>query len=490
MRRLLPLAFLVLGLLAPAGAGAAPPSGHVIVVFLPKPVYKIYNPNNPTVLDRLDAEKSLALGLVSETQGGYNQTQALLDYTSGARTSQTTYRPSTPPLLTFVPIGKTGVVYGWYAAAQRANTAPANIHLGLLASSVPGGAAYVSVSGQPDRSEAVVAADRQGLVDYVSLGRPITLMPRLHTALTTHRLVVVGLPEQQTGIDVLHQIIAARAPNDLIVVTQKPPTGKAGQLSPMGIAGLGGNGALTSQTTHRHGIVAAIDLLPTVLTHLGLPIPNDVRGQTVTSEGVRDAANLHAISKRYSVIGARRFPALEAIMFTWLAVVLALGVWRDRDGVRRGMRWGGLAILWLPTMLLVTAWLNAGRTPELVILCAGSFVLAALTDRFVRWPRAPAVPALVGLVAYAVDLVENSQLIVRSLLGPNPRSGSRFYGIGNELEIALTLLLLVGVAALLPGRKRSNRAALVFAVAGTVYAAIIASGRLGADVGGVFTVGG
>jgi hypothetical protein len=490
IRRLAFVAVLGAALLAPARAGAATPQSHVIVVFLPRTIYKVYNPNNPTVLDSLDAEKSLALGLVSETQGGYVQTQAVLDVTSGTRTSQSTYKPKNPPLLTFVPIGDTGVVYGWYSAVKRAQTAPADVYPGLLASSVPGGAAYIGATRVKNRVDADVAADQQGLVDTVSLGTSATIPARVKTALQTHRLVVVGLPQRDRGLNAMHQIIRQRSPNDLVIVTQTPPAGKAGQLSPMGIAGLKTNGALTSETTHRHGIIAAIDLLPTVLKHLGIKVPSAVKGEPITTEGVRDASNLHALSKRLSVIGARRFPALEAMMFTWLAIVLALGVWRDRAGVRQGMRWGGLAIMWLPTSLLFSAWLNVHRTPELVVICVLSFVLAAITDRFVRWPRAPAVPAIAGLLAYAGDLVQNSQLIVRSLLGPNPRSGSRFYGIGNELEITLTLLLLVGVAAVLRRRERSNTAAAIVAVWGILAAAIIASGRLGADVGGVFTVGG
>jgi hypothetical protein len=490
IRRLAFVAVLLAALLAPSRAGAATSQPHVVLVFLPRTLYKVYNPNNPTVLDRLNAEKSLALGLVSETQGGYNQTQALLDFTSGTRTSQTTYKPKNPPLLTFIPIRDTGVVYGFYSAVKRAETAPADIFPGLLASSIPGGAAYVGAQHVKNRVDADVAADEEGVVNYVSLGTSATIADRVKASLQTHRFVVVGLPQRQRGIDAMHRILQQRAPNDLVIVTQTPPAGKAGQLSPMGIAGLKTNGALTSETTHRHGIIAAIDVLPTVLKHLGIRIPKAVKGEPITTEGVRDASNLHALAKRLSVIGARRFPALEAIMFTWLAIVLALGVWRDRVGFRQGLRWGGLAIMWLPTSLLFTAWLNVHRTPELVVICVASFVLAAITDRFVRWPRAPAVPAIAGLVVYAVDLVQNSQLIVRSLLGPNPRSGSRFYGIGNELEITLTLLLLVGVAAVLRRRERSNRAAAIVAVWGIVAAAIIASGQLGADVGGVFTVGG
>ena len=51
------------------------------------------------------------------------------------------------------------------------------------------------------------------------------------------------------------------------------------------------------------------------------------------------------------------------------------------------------------------------------------------------------------------------------------------------------MLLLVGLAALLAGRGRSRNLALAFALPGLALGAAIGSGRLGADVGGVVTVG-
>jgi hypothetical protein len=153
------------------------------------------------------------------------------------------------------------------------------------------------------------------------------------------------------------------------------------------------------------------------------------------------------------------------------------------------MRLGALAVMWLLSVLLVTAALHPGRGLELLLIAGLSFVLAALTDRFVPWPRGPMVPCLVTVLFYIVDLANHSHLIIRSLLGPNPRFGSRYYGIGNELESSLPVLLFVGLAALLYGRTRSRGVAAVFAGAGLILGAAIGSGRLGADVGGVITVG-
>ena len=48
-----------------------------------------------------------------------------------------------------------------------------------------------------------------------------------------------------------------------------------------------------------------------------------------------------------------------------------------------------------------------------------------------------------------LDLARGSQWIGASLAGPNPKGGARFFGIGNELEIILSLEVLFGLGALL-----------------------------------------
>ena len=89
--------------------------------------------------------------------------------------------------------------------------------------------------------------------------------------------------------------------------------------------------------------------------------------------------------------------------------------------------------------------------------------------------------------AYAVDVVLGSHLTVLSLAGPNPASGSRFFGIGNELEAVVAALVPLGVGAALAALPRTRdggrEAAVAFMVAGGVAAAAFAIGRFGADVG-------
>lgn len=482
------LAVLLLALTgaAPAQAAAPAPARHAVLAFLPSG-----GDNNPKpVLDRLDARQELALGLVSATQGRYSPQQALLDLSAGSRTSAAVYHPVNPPDLELVVGGdRSGFIFGWSKVLDRAGTAPAEITPGLLASQIPGGAAYAGVTRR-NHLDAVAAADRAGDVARVSLGRAAGLADRVRRLARRYRLVVAGLPTAAKGDAVLDGLVRDRRPGDLLIVMQTPPRARVPQLLPIAAAGVpGANGALTSQTTHLDGIVAAIDVPVTILDRLGLKVPDGVKGQPMRAEGVRDAGALKSVGARLKVVSGRRTPTFGVLMFTWLALVLALGVAADRRGIRAGLRIGALAMFWVLPMLLVTGAIAPSRLAEMAIVTAGAFGLGALTDRLVRWPRAPLVPAAVALVAYATDLAFGSPLIIRSLLGVNPRSGSRFYGLGNELEATLAVLLMVGLGALLWKRGRSRSSAAIVAVAGLVLGVFTGAAELGADVGGVITVG-
>ncbi len=445
----------------------------------------------PAVLDLINGHPELALGMLSATQSGYTPQQALLDLTAGTRTSRGTYHPHEPPELSLLPIEDgSGLIVNWLAAVSRAESAPADIVPGLLAGSIAGGAGYVGIARKAN-AEATIATDRAGHVATVSLGTGSTVAARVQELLRDHRLVVALLPAGYAGDRQLDALLAARAPGELFIAMQDPPPFQGPQLLATGIAGLGsGNAGFSSATTHIDGIAAGIDVLPTILGHLGVAVPASVRGEPIRIGGPRDADALRRLNDRLEVIAPRRMPTLYTFLFTWLGIVLLAGILRDRAGVRWAMRIGGLALMWLPPMLLVTAALVPSEQAELFLVAGGAFALALATDRVLPWPRGPALPTIVTLLVYTADLANDSHFVIRSLLGPSPRSGSRFYGLGNELEIVLTIVMLVAVAATLRRRERTRGGAVAFALGGVALAAVVGSGRLGADVGGIFTIAG
>ncbi|HYF24443.1 MAG TPA: hypothetical protein VD931_01750 [Baekduia sp.] len=486
------LAVLVAALAAAAPAAAGPPRAVIAFFPLAEDLPEDAPPQVP-ILDRFEAVPDVSLGLTGATQGRYTVTQALLDMSQGTRTSAGAYDPERVPELELAVFGREGIHAGWLDARARAETAPADVVPGLLGQTVPGGVAYAGVrDAENENAEAIVAADRRGRIQDVSLGRSDDVAARALRLLRDHRLVVVGLPGGFEGDAQMRRLRAARGQRDLLLVLQTPPGRRAPQLLPTiadGLARGGDPGMLTSRTTRLEGVVAGIDVAPTVLHHLGVGIPDEMTGQRITVQGSPDAEALRDLESRLRVVGPRRFPALQTLLAVWLVTMLVASLIADRRGTRWAMRAGALALLWMPAVLLLTAALRPSRTLELALVAGVSFLAGALTDRFVRWPRGPLVPCAVSVLAYVADLARGSDLIIRSLLGPNPRFGSRYYGIGNELEATLPVLLLLALAVGLMALGRSRRAAVIAGVCGGLLGAAIGWGRMGADVGGAPTIG-
>lgn len=388
-------------------------------------------------------------------------------------------------------VNGSGAIKGWEAILERADSAPQTIEPGLLASSIPGGVAYV---GDATRLQETVipAANRLGQISKLALANTRDTARRAHAQAEEFDLVVVATSPGRNGIRELRQILHQRRPGQLVIATQTPPLGPILPLLPIAAAGLGEDepGGLTSDTTNLPNLVAGIDIAPTILDHLGLPIPDAMKGRVIRVDGERQPAELTPFRDRLDELGPRRTPALYSLAAGWLLVYLIagvlLGAGRARLPVRRI---GGLAVLWLPAVILIPAAMgNPSRELEYLIIAGGALLLGFVSDRLLPWPRAALIPAAVGLLAITVDLAFGSHLITRSVFGPNPGYGSRFYGIGNELKPALMVLLLAGLAAIFTGRPKSNRTALIVIGSGLFLGVVLGSGRLGAGVGAAIIV--
>jgi hypothetical protein len=435
----------------------------------------------------------LSVGLMSATQGPYTREQLLLDIGQGARVASSAYDPPRPPALALKPRGGGAVVAGWQAALRRARRAPQLLRPGLLGGQVPGGAAYAGIAGA-DTLDGVAAADRRGRVAAVSLGSGASLPARTRALLRGRRLVVCDLPEGTQGLVDLRVLSAARRPGQLLVVVQRARGGAGGELLWVAAGGLKGGGGheLTSPTTKQRGLLAAIDIAPTILRALGArATPPGVRGAALETDGALESAGLRSLQARLRVVGGRRLKVLGCLLAAWAALLLAatsVGRGRARGTRRWAMRVGGLAVLWTPVAALLGAAIEPSAAVEYATVTLACALLAAVTDRLVPWPRAPLVAALAGVVALVADALAGTQLLVRSLLGPNPILGARFYGFGNELKSGLAVAVLAAVAAALFPAVRSRRSALTMALAGVALAAIEGAATIGAGVGGVILV--
>jgi hypothetical protein len=270
------------------------------------------------------------------------------------------------------------------------------------------------------------------------------------------------------------------------VIAIARPTGRSDDPLPIGIAGEGFHGDLTSDSTRLDGYVLSTDVAPTILQRFGVEAPSEMSGQPIRSEGSVDPAAVETLARRMAAISPRRGPVIGFSLLAWGLVFLgAVEIGRGR-AARPGVRLLGLLVVYLPLLLLLAAAIEPGKWAEAVLVALGSPLLAALTLRLWSGYRALGVAAGGTVLAYAVDVIVGSPLTSLSLLGPNPGLGVRFYGIGNELEALLAVLVVGGtgaaIAGFAPGLPR-RRCAMTFLCTGLLCAFVFAAGRFGADVG-------
>lgn len=380
-------------------------------------------------MERL-AAAGMSPGLMSAGLGSVPAEQTYLDITQGNRVFDSLYDAPLPPARVRLnrPVRDAAIL-------RRAESAPADIVPGLLATTLAAaGRSFRVVGSRPGRLAALVGSLRGA---------------------------------------------------DLLVAIERPPPAPDEALA-IGVAGRGFAGNLSSDSTRLDGYVLSTDLAPTILERLGVGVPDEMTGRPIRAVGEVDPGAVAELGERMASISERRGPVIGFSLLAW-AVALGLAVvLGGRSAARAGVRVVGLAVVLLPLVLLLAAAIDPGQAAEALLAIVGAPLLAAAALALFGGYRALAVAAGLTVVAHAVDVVAGSPLTSLSLLGPNPGLGVRFYGIGNELEATLAVLVVAGTGAALAGfapRLSARRGAAVFLATGLLAAFVFAVGRFGADVG-------
>lgn len=433
--------------------------------------------------------RELALGFMSATQGAYRPAQTMLDMSAGSRVALSLYDDDLPRGIRLVQKRGAGRISRWPEILTRADGVPADIDPGALAGAARASGrsvAYVTID-RGRNIQAIVAADRRGDVDSVQLVPAGGVGDRTLASWRSNDITIANLPGAGAGYSALDTLLEARRTRDVLVVLQTPPDTPR-RLLAIGAAGLGSGTALRSDSTRRAGLVVSTDLLPTVLEHVGVSLPAHVQGDAIEANADRSVGQISRLRGRVTQVGPRRWKVTLGGLAIALAIIAAVGLVQRRRWTALVGRGAFLAALWLPAVLLGTGTFSTSRLGEAAIIGLACALLALLSERLVAWPRTPAVAAGATLLAHLVDLAFGSGLIVRSLLGPNPILGARFYGIGNELEVTLAVATLVGIGAAVASAPPRTRI-WSFAIVGGVVTLLLSWGRLGADVGASITFG-
>lgn len=281
----------------------------------------------------------------------------------------------------------------------------------------------------------------------------------------------------------------------LVVLAPAPPVRESagGLLSYILVIGRGFDPGLvlTSATTRRPGLVAITDLAPLILEKSGLPVPGEMLGRTITvTAGASGAASLLRMRAEIENVFRLRPPLLKTYVFFQIVIVLgALLNLLAHYAYPCRFEIPLLALLVFPLVVLYLP-LGAFSPPVGFALVLVLTVSAALFLGACLKPVANmAVIGLATSLSLVVDLLRDAPLMKASVLGYDPVSGARYYGIGNEYMGVLIGSVLLGVTALLTlaGPRLRRLLTAVMAASFILLILLMVSPAGGANFGGMLS---
>ncbi len=317
-------------------------------------------------------------------------------------------------------------------------------------------------------------------------------------------LVVVDSPsadEPLAADATLSAVLGAAGEDQVVVVVPSPSPAelkRANELTPMAVlaspSGHPGN-TLVSPTTRRSGLVANVDLAPTLLHAFGVGTTGQLYGRGVLTvpgrPGLLERADAWARgqgrrqAERYVVV--RTYIAAQVLAWGGaLAVLWGPPAWRVRRK-RRALTVTLLTIALYPPVSLGLGTMAAiGAIPDAIIGVVGAFLVAsALWWRTGGSPLlATGVAGAVAAAAVAIDVLAGSPLGSRAALGFSLISGARYYGLGNELMGSFVGGTLIALSFLTEGVGRNRPPRGLTPLLGTATVLIVGAPWLGANLGG------
>lgn len=347
--------------------------------------------------------------------------------------------------------------------------------LGEVVKQGPGSAIAVSDIASADRAIGLLAVRADGLL-------PGWVAPH-------SRILVRQMTPSEIALRLRYPALPAR-----ILILGYPARSKASAPSRLGLAALFDNprkpGLLTSGTTRTRGLIANVDIAPTLLGWLDVPVPAWMQGRPLqrlpASRPLAVIQRLDCLTQLNRRALAPVFVALGIAVLTAGTLGLTLGP-RSRL-VGRLCAFTLLALMTMPLALMATAILVPSSPLGLLALCALIMALLAsgvlLASRG-RWEAAPWVVAWVTIAWISADTLSGQALAKVSLLSSGMLEGMRYYGIGNELMgVIIGYTVLAACSSRLPLAAATGLAVWVALLLGSPWHGANAGGFITAVVAG------
>jgi hypothetical protein len=408
--------------------------------------------------------------------------------------------------------------WGRYLNAARiagtAHSAPAAGGLGEALRS-RGGSTWIGIGAAArTRWGALTAINQAGCVSLAAVLNDVVLT-QIRSLLPSAPLTVLDLPRGYPLVRLTPVLLElARDPAlDLLLISPYPPPGPSGDwdsLPPLLAIGPGfPPGILTSSTTRTPGLVANIDLAPTLLDRLSIPVPASMTGRRIRSEPPPSTDPVLRLDREATLAQRSVVPlgigagvlAVGALLLSVAALSLPGGKAKPTRLASPGPWTGGPLLPRVLSRLAHAGVLTVAAAPLAFLLSplSGSSTvaglgaataaiaagLALLMHAVPTWRRRP-VPwlFLITSLVVALDVLQGCRLVARSPISGYAVAGIRFYGLGNEyMGVLVGTAILAGLA--LESQLRRFRWLQVGVF--TALLLLIGSPLHGADLGGALT---
>jgi hypothetical protein len=250
---------------------------------------------------------------------------------------------------------------------------------------------------------------------------------------------------------------------------------------------------LTSSTTRREGIVSNLDVAPTLLTQMQIPVPPKMLGHPL--QGGIEAGDPLAKGYALAVKTAQTYIWRPKVMIGYGLCALLLLLYfvvqarmRVQPFSRRLAEEAGIALLSLPLLWLFFPLFPAGGWLQLAVGTAGLAAFLGGLSLIRPFLLRLAVLGLLTATAVVADIGTGGRMAAASVLSYDPIVGARYYGVGNEYMGYTLGAVLLACGCLLEAYPRWRKGIVALFVA--IFAFFLyffASPRWGTNAGGTLT---
>lgn len=393
------------------------------------------------------------------------------------------------------------------------------------------------IAGQPGRSAALMVMDSEGIIDIgytdsslikkqdgpINISTDYSrLLQKFEKVLESANLIFIETGDlrrlEVVKEDISPQVyqkayqryaflfdnfigdLKKKLPDDAILFLLNPVPSKESQrnkelMTPIIFwqQGMKKSNVLFSNTTKREGIVSNLDIMPTILFYLGVPVPSGTVGNLLKNIQRNNPLEFFLKLNEKLIFTYKARPTLvKGYVFSQIiTIILSLYLLISNSKKIRYLKPLLLGVMTGPLALLVIGVLPQNN----IVLSIGAalflitvIVVTSLSIEKIWGLSSFEIIAFFTSLILVIDVLSGANLIKNSTLGYDPIAGARYYGIGNEF-----MGILIGSTAILSGfvmeryKEYQNYTLISITVYFILIIFLMGSPNYGINVGGTLT---